>query len=125
MGASTHRWLVDHEPDVWPYEQPTWVVTNHPETVTAPGVHTFAGAVTDLHPRLVDAASDRDVWVVGGGDLAAQLVAAGLVDEMVVHYAPCSLGAGRPVLPTGSRWRLVDAARNRDFVGARWARETD
>jgi hypothetical protein len=41
---------------------------------------------------------------------------------MWVHYAPCTLGAGRPVLPTASRWRLVDTGRNRDFVGARWAR---
>lgn len=125
MGAATHRWLIEHEPDVWPYEQPTWVVTNHPDTVTADGVRTYAGDVTELHPRLVDAAQGRDVWVVGGGDLAAQFVSAGLVDEMWIHYAPCSLGAGRPVLPTASRWRLLETGRNRDFVGARWARADD
>ncbi|GAA2065921.1 dihydrofolate reductase family protein [Williamsia deligens] len=125
MGASTHRWLIRHEPDVWPYEQPTWVVTHHPAEVVAPGVRTFAGDVVDLHPQLVDAADGRDVWVVGGGDLAAQFVTAGLVDEMVVHYAPCTLGSGRPVMPTASRWTLVETARNRDFVGARWARAED
>ncbi|MBT0565716.1 dihydrofolate reductase family protein [Williamsia sp. CHRR-6] len=124
MGAATYRWLIDNQPD-WLYTQPTWVVTHHPETVTTPQVQTFSGDVSELHPMLVSAAGDRDVWVVGGGRLAAQFTDAGLVDELVVHFAPCTLGAGQPVLPTQSRWRLADTGRNRDFVGARWLRAAD
>jgi dihydrofolate reductase len=60
------------------------------------------------------------VWVVGGGDVAAQFASADLVDEMIVSYAPCSLGAGAPVLPMRSEWELTEAAVNRDFVCARW-----
>ncbi len=81
---------------------------------------TFAGDVAELHPTLVAAAGDRDVWVVGGGDVAAQFVTAGLVDEMVVAYAPCSLGAGSRVLPVRSEWELVESAVNGDFICARW-----
>lgn len=83
-------------------------------------VRTFDGAVTELHPTLVAAASGKDVWVVGGGHVAAQFVSAGLVDEMIVSYAPCSLAGGSRVLPVRSEWTLVDSAVNRDFVCARW-----
>ncbi len=39
---------------------------------------------------------------------------------MIVSYAPCTLGAGSPVLPIRSEWQLVDTARNADFVCAHW-----
>jgi dihydrofolate reductase len=58
--------------------------------------------------------------VVGGGDVAAQFAAAGLIDEMIVSYAPCTLGAGSPVLPIRSEWALIESAANGDFVCARW-----
>jgi dihydrofolate reductase len=59
--------------------------------------------------------------LVGGGQVAAQFVAAGLVDEMIVTYAPCSLGRGAPVLPRRSEWVLQEVGRNGEFVCARWA----
>lgn len=67
--------------------RPSIVADGHP-------VQTFEGDVTELHPKLVSAAAGKDVWVVGGGEVAAQFVAAGLVDELIVSYAPCTLGAG-------------------------------
>lgn len=121
MGAATYEWIVKNQPGEWMYAQPTWVVTHRPDIVAAGHpVQTFAGDVTELHPELVAAAGGKDVWVVGGGELAAQFVAAGLVDEMIVSYAPCTLGAGSPVLPIRSEWELVESAVNREFVCARW-----
>jgi dihydrofolate reductase len=123
MGSTTYRWIVDNHPGDWLYDQPSWVLTRR-SGVIADGhpVETFAGDVADLYPQLVSAAGGRDVWVVGGGDVAAQFVAAGLVDEMVVTYAPCTLGRGAPVLPLSSEWALREVGRNADFVCARWAR---
>lgn len=121
MGSATYRWIVRNEPGDWMYEQPSWVLTHRPHIVEkAHPVEVFAGNVEELHPKLVAAAAGKDVWVVGGGDVAAQFVAAGLIDEMIVSYAPCSLGAGSPVLPVRSEWVLADSAVNRDFVCARW-----
>lgn len=59
---------------------------------------------------------------MGGGDAAAQFVAAGLVDEVIVSYAPCSLGAGARLLPVRSEWTLVDSAVNGEFLCGRWVR---
>ncbi len=97
--------------------QPTHLVLTHRPDIAAAGlpVQVFSGAVTELQPRLMAAAGDKDVWVVGGGDVAAQFVAAGLVDEMIVSYAPCSLGSGAPVC-RWSEWTLAETGVNGDIV---------
>jgi dihydrofolate reductase len=121
MGSATYEWVVKNHPGDWMYEQPSWVVT-HRAQIIADGhrVQTFEGDVSDLHPKLVSAAGGKDVWVVGGGDVAAQFVMAGLIDEMIVSYAPCSLGGGSRLLPVRSEWALVESRVNGDFVCARW-----
>jgi dihydrofolate reductase len=121
MGASTYEWVVKHGD--WSYEQPAWVLTHRPEIVAdSHPAHTYHGDVAELHPELVEAAAGKDVWVVGGGDVAAQFAAADLIDEIVVSYAPCSLGAGSRVLPMRSEWVLAESAVNGDFVCVRWKR---
>lgn len=123
MGSSTYEWVVKNQPGEWMYSQPSWVLSTRTGVVRADHpVQTYAGNVTSLHPLLVDAAAGKDVWVVGGGQTAAQFVRAGLVDEMVVTYAPCTLGAGARLLPTQSEWELAEVGRNGEFVGARWLR---
>ncbi|XVV09999.1 dihydrofolate reductase family protein [Actinoplanes sp. CA-131856] len=51
--------------------------------------------------RLKDA-SDSDI-TIGGADLAAQAIRAGLVDECQLLVWPLSLGGGKPGLPPGPR----------------------
>jgi dihydrofolate reductase len=121
MGSATYEWIVRNQPGAWMYEQPSWVLTRRPHIIVeGHPVQTLDGDVRDVHPKLVAAAAGRDVWVVGGGDVAAQFVAAGLVDEMIVTYTPCSLGGGSRVLPMRSEWVLAEAGVNGDFVCARW-----
>jgi len=121
MGSATYEWIVKNHPGEWMYTQPSWVLTSRAGLV-ADGhpVRACNGAVTELHTELLAAAGDKNVWVVGGGRTAAQFVAAGLVDEMVVTYAPCTLGAGARLLPVRSEWELVEVDRNGEFVCARW-----
>lgn len=123
MGSATYEWILKDQPGDWMYPQPTWVLTSRPGIV-ADGhpVRTFTGDVAELYPTVVEAAGERDVWLVGGGVVAAQFAAAGLIDEMVVTYAPCTLGKGAGVLPVRSEWALTEVARNADFVCARWAK---
>jgi dihydrofolate reductase len=121
MGATTYEWIVANEPGGWNYHQPTWVMTHRPHIV-APGhpVSVFSGDVKDLHPQLLKAAGYQHVWVVGGGEVAAQFADAGLIDEMIVSYAPCTLGTGGRLLPVHSEWTLIEAAANGEFICARW-----
>jgi dihydrofolate reductase len=70
---------------------------------------------------MVAAAGGRNVWIVGGGDLAGQFDDAGLLDEVIVYVAPVTLGAGAPLLPRRIELRLDELARNGDFACARFA----
>jgi dihydrofolate reductase len=121
MGSATYEWVIGNQPGDWMYEQPSWVLTHRPQIIAdRHPVLAFNGDVAELHPTLVSAAAGKDVWVVGGGDAAAQFVTAGLIDEMIVTYAPCSLGGGSRLLPVRSEWALVECGVNGDFVCARW-----
>jgi dihydrofolate reductase len=58
-----------------------------------------------------EAAGDKDVALMGGG-VATAALAAGLVDEVILHQVPILLGDGRPFfqsLPGHVRLRLVEA----------------
>ncbi len=125
MGRTTYEWVRDHlatSGEAWSYRMPTWVVTHADLPAVAGADIRFArGEVAPIHARLVEAAGDQDVWVVGGGDLAAQFAEAGLLDEVVVSIAPVTLGAGRPLFPRRFDLELVDLARNRAFACARYA----
>ena len=126
MGSTTYRWVLDHElggdpARAWPYAQPTWVFSSR-ELPRAQGDLRFVrGPVAPLHADMLASAAGRDVWVVGGGDLAGQFADAGLLDELWVQYAPVALGAGAPLLPRHVELRLEDVVRNRDFACARYA----
>ncbi|WP_441960488.1 dihydrofolate reductase family protein [Mycolicibacterium houstonense] len=123
MGATTYEWIVRNHPDEWMYDQPTWVLTHRPEIIAAEHpVQVFSGDIAELYAKLASAAAGKDVWVVGGGEVAAQFVAEGLIDEMIVSYAPCSLGTGAPVLPVRSEWVLAESAANGEFLCARWVK---
>jgi len=123
MGSTTYEWILDREDDsAWPYDIPAWVFT-HRELREIRGAQvTFtSGDVRDVHEGMKQAAGDRNVWIVGGGDLAGQFADAGLLDEVIVYVAPVTLGSGAPLLPRRVELRLEETARSGDFVTARYA----
>lgn len=121
MGSSTYEWVMRNENGVWGYEQPTWVFT-HRALQTPPGaaVHLTRGDVRDVHEAMIAAADGKDLWIVGGGELAGQFADAGLLDEVWVQYAPVTLGSGAPLMPRELDLELIDLARNRAFLCGRY-----
>ena len=126
MGASTYRWIREHEPSSWGYSIPAWVLTHRTDLEPYAGADiriTTADspeALASLHAEMVAAAGERDVWVVGGGDLAGQFADAGLLDELVVSIAPCTIGAGAPLLPRRLELVRTEWAVNGEFVCVRY-----
>jgi dihydrofolate reductase len=112
MGSSTYEWLLRHHiypedptktPDPWFYKQPTWVFSSRSQRpVPDEDIRFVKGDVRPVHAEMVkaaEAAGHKDIWVVGGGDLAGQFFDAGLLDQIVITLASVTLGAGMPVLP--------------------------
>jgi dihydrofolate reductase len=129
MGSTTYEWIVDHEfagtdpaEWKWPYEIPCWVFTHRELPIVPEAQIEFTSAeVAAVHEAMVAAAGDRNVWIVGGGDLAGQFADAGLLDEVIVQIAPVTLGGGAPLLPRRIELSLEELARNGDFACARFS----
>ncbi|MBL9081644.1 MAG: dihydrofolate reductase family protein [Planctomycetales bacterium] len=107
MGSATYEWMLGHAKEVvaatgsaWPYTQPAWVFTSRtlPE-FTGADVRFVRGDVRPVHAAMRAAAGDRNIWIVGGGDLAGQFHDAGLLDEVIVQIGSVTLGQGKPLLP--------------------------
>jgi dihydrofolate reductase len=124
MGATTYEWVVAHNDangESWGYEIPCWVFTHRDLRPVADDIRFTSAPVAEVHAEMAAVAGDRDVWMVGGGDLAAQFAHAGLLDELVLYIAPVTLGAGRPLFPHPFDLRLEEYARNGAFLCARYS----
>lgn len=121
MGSTTYEWVLKHEQDKWPYELPCWVFTHRELPLADERIELTSDDVADVHERMRKAAGDRNVWIVGGGDLAGQFADAGLLDDVIVYIAPVTLGHGAPLLPRRLDLRLEETVRNGDFVTARYS----
>lgn len=101
--------------------RPTWVMTHRTFPEASAHVRFARDDVRRVHAEMTAAAAGKDLWIVGGGDLAGQFHAAGLLDEVWISTAPVTIGAGAPVLPHHVELRLDDVARNGDFVCGWWS----
>ena len=74
---------------------PTVVVTHSvPEDIPEGGVYSFADDIEAALEKAQEAASDKDVAIMGGAKIAAQFVKLGLVDEISIHLVPVLFGSG-------------------------------
>jgi dihydrofolate reductase len=126
MGATTYEWIQQHDPGSWAYgDRPTCGFTHRRLQPIGGAVLRFTqDDVASVHRPMRDESGGRNVWVVGGGDLAGQFMDAGLLDEIWLTVAPVTLGRGRPLLPRRhtTPMTLVSAtpAPNGTFVHLRY-----
>jgi dihydrofolate reductase len=115
MGAHTYEWMLRHVvqrggsagaggpsgPAGWPYPQPCWVFSSRAlPGVPGADIRFVRGEVAPVHAAMRAVAGfERNLWLVGGGDLVGQFHDAGLLDEMIVTIGSVTLGAGKPLLP--------------------------
>ncbi|MGI5217705.1 dihydrofolate reductase family protein [Nocardia sp. CA-290969] len=123
MGANTYRWILDNEgTQPWPYTVPSWVCTHRefPRRTDA-DIRFTSAEIPALHKEMTDVAAGKDLWIVGGGELAATFADHGLLDEIIVSIAPVTLGAGAPLLPRELELRMTELAANGEFACLRYA----
>lgn len=102
-GATTYEFVLDHITDDadWPYKgKPCWVLSSRDLRVPDGedvDVRIVNATVRDLYDEMIAAAGDRNLWVVGGGNVASQFADEDLLDEVLVTVVPVVLGAGKPL----------------------------
>lgn len=115
MGGETYAWLMEHEPGRWPYtDTPSYVFTHHEYRAPEGADITFVrGDVREFMADFERAAGDRNIWVVGGGNLAAQFADAGLLDDIILSVIPVVLGSGKRLLPVKGPTPPLELAASR------------
>lgn len=102
-GSTTYEFVVDHLADdsEWPYKgKPYWVLSSRELRVPqgeGVEVRVANAQVADLHEEMIASAGEGNLWVVGGGNVASQFAAGGLLDEVLVTVVPVVLGGGQPI----------------------------
>lgn len=122
MGANTYQWILDNQgAQPWPYEVPCWVCTHRDFPArTDADIRFTCAEIPELHRTMTDMANGRDLWIVGGGELAGTFADYGLLDEIIVSVAPVTLGAGAPLLPRELELRVTEVAVNGEFACLRY-----
>ena len=94
---------------------PVLVVTHSPpEIVRLEDTFSFElGGLEEALSNAQSMADDRDIVIMGGGNVISQGLDLGIVDELRLHVAPVLLGAGTPLFaglrPRSQRLRQTDA----------------
>lgn len=107
MGSGTYEWIRRNSEAViaevgsaWPYTQPTWVFTSRTlPAIEGADIRFVSGDVRAVHVQMASAANGKNLWIVGGGDLAGQFFDAGLLDELIIQIGSATLGRGKPLFP--------------------------
>jgi len=123
MGSATYEWMLRHAEKIadpqtgapWPYSQPAWVFsTRRLPVIPNADIRLVRGDVRAVHAEMRQAAGSKNIWIVGGGDLAGQFYDAGLLDEVIVQIGSVTLGRGKPLFPrrvTNPPLQLVSARK--------------
>ncbi|MFG1995441.1 dihydrofolate reductase family protein [Actinoplanes sp. NPDC048988] len=81
-----------------PYHKPVFVLTHHErDDLPMAGGTTFhfvTGGVDEALKRAIEASGDGTIAVAGGATTVNQFLRAGLIDELRLHIAPVTVGAG-------------------------------
>ena len=81
-----------------PYHAPVFVLSHKQrEPIEMEGGTTFFFVTDGIESALSkakEAAGDRNVKIMGGANIVNQYLAAGLIDELWLHIAPVTIGAG-------------------------------
>jgi dihydrofolate reductase len=109
MGRKTYSWVIDGGQE-WPYtEQDTYVVTrNQGLELKIPKGKAFSGDLSELIKSLRTTA-EKDIWLVGGGELNTLFLNQDLIDKMIITVIPVIIGEGIPLFPNKpkeSTWKL-------------------
>ena len=107
LGSATYEWVVRNADKVaeeagspWPYTQPAWVFSSRTlSAIDGAPIRFVNGDVGQVHADMRATAGSKNIWIVGGGDLAGQFYDAGLLDELIIQIGSATLGKGKPLFP--------------------------
>ncbi len=78
-------------------EVKNYVFTHRAPESAPPGVE-FVNEAVEAFTHRLRAQTGKDIWMMGGGQIIASFLDAGLIDEFRIHVIPTLIGEGIPLL---------------------------
>lgn len=101
MGRKTYEDVIGFDVE-WPYNDYTcYIVSGSGKVdITTPKTHLISD-LSETSLQHIKNQSNKDIWVIGGGELIAGFLNQGLIDSMLISIIPVVLGKGRPLFNNG------------------------
>jgi dihydrofolate reductase len=132
FGGGPGPWDAENPWNGWwgdepPFGFPVFVLTHHPREPLTLGDTTFHFVTDGIESALEQAraaAGGKDVLIGGGAEACNQYLAAGVVDELLLHVAPVVLGGGERLFAGAGpgRLKLVETAGSERVSHLRYRR---
>ncbi|MCU0447980.1 MAG: dihydrofolate reductase family protein [Microscillaceae bacterium] len=110
MGRTTYEEIMGFGVD-WPYPGlATYVFTHQPDfRATSPDTYVVSENFPEFI-RQLQYKAQKDIWLVGGGQLVTYFLNENLLDKMILTIVPIILGKGIPLFPDHpleTSWQLA------------------
>lgn len=111
MGKSTYNAVIDFGIE-WPYTGfITYIVTGNKEfKLSSPDTYVLHSDINEFVTHLKKT-TEKDIWLVGGGQLITYFINNELVDKLILTVVPVILGEGIalfPNKPKETNWALLN-----------------
>lgn len=127
-GANTYMWMVENEnlianPQKWQEYYPgvtTYVFTTQKLPIPdGADVRLVNGSVQEFLQEIREVAGEKNIWVLGGGELLGQFFDIDAIDSLALTVAPAALSGGAAILPRtigSDRLELTEARQAGPFA---------
>ena len=95
IGAYTYREITKSGVAGGDNKVPTYVVSHRKDLKLGKNTYLYSGDLTELVKK-VKAATEKDIWLFGGGDLTTHFINLNLVDELAIAIIPVLIGGDVP-----------------------------
>jgi len=102
-----------------PFKVPAFVVSSSRPVKMVDGFNFINDGIESALNQAKSIAGNKNVWIMGGANLAAQYIKAKLIDELHIHLVPLLLGAGSRLFEsTGPSMIELEKIKSIESTGA-------
>ena len=96
MGSRSYKQILSFGDWGWP-DKHTYVFTSQQLETDKPYISITHDSPLEFMASLKERKSDKDIWLLGGAELAQSFAQEGLIDEIILTIVPQALGTGIPL----------------------------